>query len=131
MDILKRIDDLRKERGWSMYRLADEAGITQSTIANMFSRKTLPSISTLQEICQAFNISLSEFFGDSNNELNNNEFLLLANYRKLSTKNKGIVNTLINMLNAVSVLEKSIEPSQYKTLYHKGLVDYKKEDESI
>ena len=27
---------------------------------------------------------------------------------------------LINMLNAVSVLEKSIEPSQYKTLYHKG-----------
>ena len=99
MDILKRIDDLRKERGWSMYRLADEAGITQSTIANMFSRKTLPSISTLQEICQAFNISLSEFFGDSNNELNNNEFLLLANYRKLSIKNKGIVNTLINMLN--------------------------------
>ena len=99
MDILKRIDDLRKERGWSMYRLADEAGITQSTIANMFSRKTLPSISTLQEICQAFNISLSEFFGDNNKDLNNNEFLLLANYRKLSTKNKGIVNTLINMLN--------------------------------
>lgn len=99
MDILKRIDDLRKERGWSVYRLADEAGITQSTIANMFSRKTLPSISTLQEICQAFNISLSEFFGDNNNDLNNNEFLLLANYRKLSNKNKEIVNTLINMLN--------------------------------
>ena len=43
----------------------------------------------------------------------------------------GAFSTLINMLNAVSVLEKSIEPSQYKTLYHKGLADYKKEDESI
>ena len=40
----------------------------------------------------------------------------------------GAFSTLINMLNAVSVLEKSIEPSQYKTLYHKGLADYKNEN---
>lgn len=47
MDILDRITELREERGWSVYKLAEESGLTQSTLANMFSRKTMPSIATL------------------------------------------------------------------------------------
>lgn len=68
MDILEKINKLRLERGWSVYKLAEESGLTQSTIANMFSRKTMPSISTLTQICNAFGISLSEFFSDNKNE---------------------------------------------------------------
>ena len=64
MDILEKIDELRKARGWSMYMLALEAGITQSTLLNMYSRGTQPSIKTLTAICQAFGITLSEFFAD-------------------------------------------------------------------
>lgn len=64
MDILGKIDEMRKARGWSMYMLALEAGITQSTLLNMYSRKTQPSIKTLTAICQAFGITLSEFFAD-------------------------------------------------------------------
>ena len=41
MDILERITELRKERNWSVYKLADEAGLTQSTLANMFTRKRI------------------------------------------------------------------------------------------
>ncbi len=66
MDILDRINELRHERSWSIYKLAEESGIAQSTLSNMFTRKTMPSIMTLQEICNAFNISMAKFFEEKN-----------------------------------------------------------------
>ena len=68
MNILKRINRLRLDRGWSVYRLANEAGLAQSTIINMFNRETLPSITTLECICSAFGITMSEFFDDAGEE---------------------------------------------------------------
>ncbi len=62
--ILKRINKLRLDRGWSIYRLSNEAGLPQSTIINMFNRETLPSIPTLESICKAFDMTLSEFFSE-------------------------------------------------------------------
>ena len=53
MDVLARIDELRKEKGWSVNYLALEAGLTQSTLNNLYSRKTEPKISTLRAICEA------------------------------------------------------------------------------
>lgn len=52
-------------RGWSEYRLAKESGLSQSTIANVFHRNTLPSIPTLESMCKAFGITLSQFFDES------------------------------------------------------------------
>ena len=46
MDVLKKINALRIDRGWSVYKLAVEADLPQSTIINMFNRETLPSIVT-------------------------------------------------------------------------------------
>ena len=48
MDIVKKVDKLRLERGWSINRLASEAMITQSTLANMFNSGAEPKISTLK-----------------------------------------------------------------------------------
>ena len=62
MDVLERIDALRKERGWSVNYLAMEAELTQSTLNNMYVRRTEPKISTLRAICDAFGITLADFF---------------------------------------------------------------------
>ncbi len=62
MDIIKRIDALMKEQNWSDYKLAAESGLSSSTIANIHRRNTIPSISTLESICSAFGITLSQFF---------------------------------------------------------------------
>ena len=64
MDVLKKINKLRIDRKWSVYRLSVESGISQSTLTNMFNRETLPSITTLECICHAFGITMSEFFDD-------------------------------------------------------------------
>lgn len=97
MDILEKIKHITKDKGWTIYKLAEMSGISQSTLSNMFTRKTLPSISTLTQLCEAFNITLSEFF-DENNNCSNEEVFMLSKYRELSTSNKKILMDLINSM---------------------------------
>lgn len=64
MDTNERLRRLLEERGWTEYRLAKECGLSQSTIANIYRRNTVPSIATLEVICNGFGITLSQFFAD-------------------------------------------------------------------
>ena len=64
MDVLKRISTYMERLGMSNYKLALAAGLSESTVANFFSRKTVPTVDTLQKICNAFGITLAEFFAD-------------------------------------------------------------------
>ena len=99
MDILERIIKLKNDRNWSTYKLAEESGITQSTLANMFSRKTMPSIQTLTAICNAFNITLSDFFDETpKGEISAEDKQLICKYHSLNSKNKTIIKTLIDTL---------------------------------
>ena len=65
MDVIKRIDALMEERNWSEYRLSQESGLSTSTIANIHRRNTVPSITTLESICEAFGITMSQFFAET------------------------------------------------------------------
>lgn len=53
------------ERGWSEYRLAKEAKLSESTIMNIFRRNATPSIPTLEAICKGFGITVSQFFAEN------------------------------------------------------------------
>ncbi len=64
MDILARIKAMENERGWSHYRLAKEAGISENSLNNLFRRNNLPTITTLEAICKGFGITLSQFFAE-------------------------------------------------------------------
>ncbi len=96
MNVLKKINKLRIERGWSVYRLSVESGITQSTLTNMFNRETQPSISTLEALCAAFGISMAEFFSeDGESSLSAEELELLGCFRRMSAEARQSVLTLI------------------------------------
>ncbi len=60
--ISKRITQLCKERNWSYYRLAKEAKFQQATLFPILHNKNMPNLYTLNDICKALNITLSEFF---------------------------------------------------------------------
>ena len=98
MDINKKITALCNERGWSIYTLSLETGITQSTLNSMFQRGNPPKIETLQCICEAFGISLSQFFlTDEQMELlSPKEKELVSSFRKLSDKKQQAILDLIN-----------------------------------
>ena len=64
-DVLKKIDKERELRGWSEYTLAKNADLTQSTISTWFRKGLQPSVASLEKICAAFGITLSQFFEEN------------------------------------------------------------------
>lgn len=99
MDIIERIKELRDERGWSTNRLALEAELTQSTVAALLAQKTnsLPSLDTLTHLCDAFGMTLAQFFMEREESelVSAQEKSLLEQYRKLSEKKRKAVLTLL------------------------------------
>jgi len=88
MDILQKIVTLREERHWSEYMLAEKSGITQSTISAWYRKGILPTIPSLSRICDAFGITLSQFFLEENEEvsfLSKNQLELIHNAAKLDS----------------------------------------------
>ena len=61
-DVLARMDSLMRKKGWTKYRLAKEAGLSTSTLNNLWLRNNSPSIATLEDICRALGITMAEFF---------------------------------------------------------------------
>lgn len=102
MNVLEKVKKLQAERGWTTYKLSLESGITQSTLSNMFSRGTCPSIETLVLLCDAFGISLSEFFseGEKSTYLSDSEKELICKYRSLPKNEKDAVIAMIKSLNS-------------------------------
>ena len=64
MDVHEKLQHLLDERGWTKYQLARKCGLSDATIANIFHRNTMPSIPTLEAICQGYGITLSQFFAE-------------------------------------------------------------------
>lgn len=98
MNVIERIKQLRDDRGWSDYKLAEEALIPASTLSSIFARNTPPKLDILENICKAFGITLSQFFlKDEQVEIVNiQEKILLDNFRKLSPEKKNALITIID-----------------------------------
>ena len=89
--ILQRITELRTQRGWSEYRLAEYSGVAQSTISSWYQKSYSPSVSSLEKICAAFGISLSQLFAEVSGEpvsLTVEQCRLLEKWNTLSENGK-------------------------------------------
>ena len=64
MDILQRLTELQQQYGWSDYRIAKEAGLSPNTVSNIYRRNNIPSMTTLEALCNAFGITMAQFFAD-------------------------------------------------------------------
>lgn len=63
-DILDMIRKNREARGWTEYQLAERSGLPQSIISSWYKKGMTPSVSSLEKICDAFGLTLSQFFAD-------------------------------------------------------------------
>ena len=98
--IPKRISELCRKRGYSKYRLSQLTGMSQTALGNIMSRDSIPTISTLEKICDAFGISLAQFFaGDSGKlDLTSDQTELLDIWDGLEVKEREIVLSLMRSL---------------------------------
>lgn len=63
-DILEIIKQNREARGWSEYQLAERSDLPQSTISSWYKKSMTPSFASLEKICDAFGVTLSQFFAE-------------------------------------------------------------------
>lgn len=99
MDVQVRIRALMEERNWTDYRLAKEANLSHSTIANMFNRNNAPTIPTLEAVCTAFGITLAQFFAnDGEGPLTKEQQELFSKWSTLTDTQKKI---LLDLMDAI------------------------------
>ena len=100
MDTLQRLRQLLKERNWSVYRLAVNCDMPQSTINNIFNRNTVPTIPTLEIICKGFGITLSQFFAENEMvEMSPELKELFDGWVTLTPEQKAAITQLIRTIN--------------------------------
>lgn len=99
-DILSAITKYREERGWTEYQLAEHSGLPQSTISSWYRKNMVPTIPSLEKICNAFGITLSQLFaeGDTPVSLTKSQQKLLERWARLSEEQQAVVLALIDKM---------------------------------
>lgn len=100
MDTHERLRQLLNERGWSEYKLAKRCGLSESTVANIFRRNTVPSIATLETICSGFGITMSQCFAEGDMiEITPELKELFENWVNLTPEQKKAANQMLKAMN--------------------------------
>ena len=104
MDVNGRIRQLMKERSWSEYRLAKMSGLSASTLSNLFTRNTTPSIGTLEAICKGFGITLGQFFTEGEVvELSRDQKEFFDEWSTLTADEKELLKQITKKFKCVKV----------------------------
>ena len=99
-DVIQHIQDLCRERDWSYYRLAKESDIPYSTLSNMINRTNIPTIPTLQRLCDGFGITLSDFFTENSDrpQLTVGQQEVIELYNRLDHEKKNVLRAYMKGL---------------------------------
>lgn len=93
MEVGKRIIELREKKNFTTNYLANKAGISQSYLRAIELGKKNPTVEMLTYICDALEISLSNFFTDG---IKNVSPFLLSAIDILTEKEQIILSELIS-----------------------------------
>lgn len=97
MDIIKRINDLLAVKDWSIHQLSLECDVPRSTLYRIMAHELSPTFAQIEKICDAFNITVEDFFCVSITP-KADETVLLKSYREL---NKDGKKTLLLLVQAI------------------------------
>ncbi len=100
MTVQERIKELLEKRQWSKYKLAKEAGFYPTTVYDWFNDKHFtPDRKSIELICAALDISLTEFYsGVDEGELDGEQILLLELFAKVPESKRKVVFDLLRSL---------------------------------
>lgn len=101
-EIYKKVDALRLEKGWTIYQLAKQAGISPTTIYNWRDRGSSPTLELLDAVSSALEISAISLL------INEEDLKALTEEQK----------EVIILWNSLSVEQKQSIKSLMKTMKH-------------
>ncbi|PQO24153.1 transcriptional regulator [Rhodobacteraceae bacterium WD3A24] len=62
LDLGARVRDLRKEKGWTLQRAAEEAGLARSTLSKIENGQMSPTYDALRKLAEGLAISIPQLF---------------------------------------------------------------------
>ena len=98
INVLERITE---SHHWTEYQLAEHSGLTQSTISSWYRKQMLPTIPSLVKICDAFGITVSQFFLENEDQaihLTEKQSALLTASSKLNSEQYNALLTFLEQL---------------------------------
>ena len=99
-NILEIIARYRQERGWTEYQLAERSGLPQSTISSWYRKNMVPTVPSLEKVCAAFGITLSQLFAEDGEPvtLTSSQRELLARWVRLDEEQQAAIFHLIDKM---------------------------------
>lgn len=99
-EIYQKVESLRIKKGWSIYELAKQAGVSSTTIYNWRNRLSSPTLSLLDAVCYAFGITVVEFLlnEDELSALSDEQQEILSLFNTLSYEQKKAVVELMKTM---------------------------------
>ena len=94
MDIAKRITFFREKKGITVNKLANLSGISQSFLRDIELGNKKPTVETLSLLCDALNITLSDFFSDSTPSALEDNGLIAQIYRLTPEQQRSLLTFL-------------------------------------
>ncbi len=101
--IIDRVERLRKQKNMSRYRMAQNSGLSQSSISNLLNRRNVPSIQTLEKICNGLGMTLAQFFSADNSrpDLTEEQSRVLDVWDQLTDVEKARVEAFVQGMRQV------------------------------
>lgn len=98
INVLERITQLRESRQWSEYELSKRSGVAQSTISSLYRNNNLPTLMTLEAICNAFDMSVEQFLSPEmdTSDLTSGQKEWLAKYDTMGREEREAVSKMID-----------------------------------
>lgn len=98
--LIERIDRLRVEQNMTMYQLASKATLSKNTVKGIYRQDRFPNLQTLLRLCEAFGLSLAEFFSYESRgmEYSKQEVELMRLFKALGETEREIVVRLVEVL---------------------------------
>lgn len=93
--IYDKVNKIRKEKGLSLYKLAEKSGVSKSALYNWRDKESIPSLILLDSLCGALEISIIDFLldGDELMSLTEEQKTLLDELGTLSSsQRKALIN---------------------------------------
>ena len=107
--MVKNLRYLREKNGVSQKQLAKVLGVSQQSVNKYENQTTDPDIPRLMQIANYFNTSVDFLVGNTDierkyeevheNHLNNNELMVMSEYRETDRTGQEIILSLLRKLN--------------------------------
>lgn len=94
MDIGARIKQLREAKGYSINKLANKAGVSQSYLRDIELGSKNPTVAFISLLCEQLEINLKVFFNDSDEASFENEPLIQKIYQMSPTQREKLLDFL-------------------------------------